>query len=208
VTGTLERLAAFVVAPEPPRRAVTLPGCCRAAVLGGRADVPPLAAALALTLRAADRRPAAVVALWGAELPPRAPAARAAAKLAHLGSAAGWPGATARGRLAWLALPPEPAAAIETLLAAAGAVDAPLVTALAGARPALLDDLVAGHDLVVVAAEPGSVLARTALQRLASRGVRATACRPLGRRAPRALAMAGLAATPRLELASGHGDQP
>lgn len=200
MSGGLDRVAAFLV--ESPTAAASLPAACRAAVLGGAADVVPLAAALALTLRAADRQPAALVALWGAMPPGSAPAARAATRLsAAVKPFGGEHGsslspAVARGRLAWLALPAEPALAVDALVAAAAVVDAPLVTALAGARPAALDDLVAGHDLVVVAASPGSPLAEAAIERLAERGVPAIACRPPARGIGRTLALAGWAAPP------------
>jgi hypothetical protein len=230
VIAALERLARFLVEPAArPKSTAPLPSACRAAVLGGATDAPPLAAALALTLRSADRRPAALVALWGAPVPPTGPAVRAAKALATAVSppttAAGLTGsllagaaaahtedpvaagssrsagagAIARGRLVWLTLPPDPVAAVDAVVAAAGLVDGPFVTALAGARPSALDDLVAGHDLVVVAAAPGSLLARTAIERLARRGVIATACPPLGRGVVRSLATAGLIA-PRLGL--------
>ena len=90
--------------------------------------------------------------------------------------------------------------AVDALIGAAAVVDAPLVTALAGARPAALDALVAGHDLVVAAAAPGTLLAETAIERLADRGLPAVACRPPSRGIVRSLALAGWAA-PRLELA-------
>jgi hypothetical protein len=233
MTTALGRIAAFLVEPgAPPKPTAALPTACRAAVLGSVADTPPLAAALALTLRAADQRPAALVALWGAAAPPAAPACRAAGRLAAtvsprttagagpgaappalsatsdsatVGARLAARGAIARGRLVWLALPDDPVAAVDAVVAAAGVTDAPLVTALAGARPPGLDELVAGHDLVVVAASPGSLLARTALERLGRRGVRAAACRPLGRGAARALALAGLAA-PRLDLAATQAE--
>jgi hypothetical protein len=154
-----------------------------------------LAAAVALALRAADRCPAALVAVWGGSLPAGGPAVRAAKRLA----VAADDGATARGRLAWLALPPGPARAVDALVEAAAVVDAPLVTALAGARPPVLEALVAGHDLVVVAAAPGTPLAHAVVARLAERDVTAVACAPLARGAVRALAVAGLVA-PRLDL--------
>lgn len=202
--GALDRVAAFLVAAPAPAATGSLPAACRAAVLGAVPDVVPLAAALALTLRGADRRPAALVALCGAAPPGRGPAVRAATRLAAavrpfaVGSSPPTQ-AIARGRLAWLALPAEPALAIDALVGAAAVVDAPLVTALAGARPAALDALVAGHDLVVVAAAPGTPLAGTAIERLAEHGVPAVACRPPSRGIVRSLALAGWAA-PRLEL--------
>jgi hypothetical protein len=213
VSGALDRLAAFLVESPAPAATASVPPACRAAVLGATDDAVPLAAALALTLRAADRRPAALVALWGAPPPSSGPTIRAAARLAaavepfsartpssERRDEAGWsPAATthaiARGRLAWLALPAEPALAVDALVGAAAVVDAPLVTALAGARPSALDDLVAGHDLVVVAAAPGTPLAETAIERLAERGVPAIACRPPARGVARTLAVAGWAAS-------------
>jgi hypothetical protein len=211
VTGALDRFGAFLV--EPSARAAgtaSLPTACRAAVLGAVADVPPLAAALALTLRAADRRPAALVALWGAPPPGSAPAVRAAAKLAAavkpFAAADGsepTDRAIARGRLAWLGLPAKPVLAVDALVGAAAVVDAPLVTALAGVRPPALDALVAGHDLVVAAAVPGSPLAETAIERLSERGVPAVACPPLSRGVVRGLALAGWVA-PRVDLAGEH----
>jgi hypothetical protein len=197
MTGALDRVAAFLVEPASPAAGAPLPAACRAAVLGRPREVTPLAAALALTLRAADRRPAALVAVWGAAVPAAAPAVRAAKRLA----AAAGDGAAARGRLAWLALPAEPARAVDVLVEAAAVVDAPLVTALGGARPPALEGLVSGHDLVVVAAAPDSQLAEAAVGRLAERGVPAVACRPLARGVVRALATAGLTA-PRLDLAA------
>jgi hypothetical protein len=197
MTGALGRVAAFLVEPASPVAGAALPAACRAAVLGRPRDVAPLAAAVALTLRAADGRPAAFVAAWGAAPPAAGPAVRAAKRLA----AAAADGAAARGRLAWLALPLEPARAVDALVEAAAVVDAPLVTALGGARPPALEALVGGHDLVVVAAAPNTQLAEAAIARLTERGVPAVACRPLARGAARALATAGLAA-PRLDLAA------
>ena len=204
MTGALDRVASFLVEPAAPAAGGVLPTACRAAVLGRSRDVIPLAAAVALTLRAADRCPAALVAVWGGALPAGGPAVRAAKRLA---AAAADDGASARGRLAWLGLPPEPARAVDALVEAAAVVDAPLVTALAGARPPTLEALVSGHDLVVVAAAGGTPLAHAVVARLAERGVPAVACAPLARGAVRALAVAGLAA-PRLDLAAAGLAEP
>jgi hypothetical protein len=198
MSGVLERAAGFFLAPAatPRPEAATLRPAVRAVVLGTAADAAPLAAALALSLHA----PAAV-AVWepGArdELA-RAAASRAASRLAARLSAHDL-AATARGRLAWLALPAEPAAAVAAVRRASAIVEGPLVTALTGARPPALEDLVAEHDLAIVAAAPGSSLARAALAGLADRGVAGTACAPLGRGLPRRLALAGLAG-PRLDI--------
>ena len=203
MSGVLERAAGYFLAPpaaaERPE-AATLPPAARAVVLGRAADATALAAALALSLRSAGGAPAALVAVWAPEArAERAAATRAASRLAARLTAHELP-AAARGRLAWLALAPEPAAAAAAVRRASAIVEGPLVTALTGARPAELEDLVVEHDLAIVAADPGSPLARAALARLAGRGVAGTACAPLGRGLARKLALAGLAA-PRLDLA-------
>ena len=202
MTGVLERAADFFLAPpersgEPVAPPPTT--AARAVVLGSPPDVAPLAAALALSLRAGA--PAAVVASWGGGTALRPTAAsRSAARLATRLGEHGLPG-TPRGRLAWLELPAEPPRAAEAVRRASALVDGPLVTALAGARPPELDALVAEHDLAVVAAPPDTALARAAVARLAGPGLQAAACAPLRRGRARTLALAGLAA-PRLDVAT------
>jgi hypothetical protein len=206
--GVLERAAEFFLAPpERPEKPAPLPPAVRAVVLGSPADTAPLAAALALSLRATDHAPVAVVASWGIgrEMRPTA-ATRAAARLASRLTAHDLP-ATPRGRLAWLPLPPDPAAAATAIRRASALVEGPLVTALAGARPPELEALVAEHDLAVVAARPDTTLARAALARLTERGIPASACPPPRRGLPRALALAGLAG-PRLSIPGGHAGPP
>jgi hypothetical protein len=192
VSGRLERMAAFFIAPAEvgaSAEAAAVPPAARAVVVGAGGDVVPLAAAVALALR-----PPGVVAVWGADrVPAAAVATRAAARLAARLVARDLP-AAARGRLAWLRLPDDPAAAAAAVRRASALVDGPLVTALAGARPPALEDLIPEHDLAVVAAEPDTALARAALARLTTQGVDARACRPLRRGLPRAVALAGLAA--------------
>ena len=203
MTGGLARAAAFFVAPAAQSGALataTVPAAARAVVLGAPLDAAPLAAALALALRTADRAPAALVASWGAgHAVARGAATPAAARLAAALARRELP-AVAHGRLAWLALPAEPLEAAAAVRRAAALVDGPLVTALAGARPHELDDLVAEHDLAIVAADPETPLARAALASLSARGIDARACPP-PRRVARALALAGLAA-PRLDPAA------
>ena len=212
MSGVLQRAVGFFLAPAAarPQSAAAVPPAARAVVLGSPSDAVPLAAAVALSLRAAARSPTAVVAVWSPDdasragppngaspAPPQAasPAAatRGAARLAQR-LAAHELEAAARGRLAWLALPAEPEAAATAVRRASAIVEGPLVTAVTGPRPAELDDLVAEHDVVVVAGDPESALARAALARLTDRGIAARACRPLGRGLPRAVALAGLAA--------------
>ena len=199
MSRALERAASFFLAPAERRDdPVALPPAVRAVVLGSPADAAPLAAALAVSLHASP----AVVASWGVgrELRP-APATRATARLAARLTTHDLPTA-ARGRLAWLALPPEPAAAADALRRASALVEGPLVTALAGARPPELEALVADHDLAVIAACPDTTIARAALARLAERGIAASACPPPRRGLQRTLALAGLAG-PRLDADLG-----
>jgi hypothetical protein len=204
MNGLLERAAAFLLVPERTAdspAAATMPAEARAVVLGGPRDTEPLAAALALTLRAAERAPAALVAVWrpgsqddrttGGLASPSA--SRLASKLTRRELPT-----TARGRLAWLPLPDEPDAAAAALHSATAVVEGPAVTALAGPRPPALEPLIDAHDLAVVAAEPGTPLAEAALTALADRSVSAVACRPLPRGPSRAVALAGIAA-PRLD---------
>jgi hypothetical protein len=128
------------------------------------------------------------------------------------GRLAGWLAArgltaTARGRLAWVELPADPAEAATAARRAACAPDVPVVLALDGPRRAALEHLVDEQDLVVVAADPGSALARMALSGLGDRGVSAIATSPLSHGAARLLALAGVTA-PRLphDLATAlHG---
>jgi hypothetical protein len=196
ITGLRSRAAGFFVAPAQAEAAAptaVLPGAARVAVLGGAGEAAPLAAAVALWLRAADRAPAALVAVWRERAAGRGAAMPSATRLAARLAEADLP-ATARGRLAWLTLPADPGAAVAAVHRAAAVVDAPLVTALGGARPAALDALVTGHDLVVVAAEADTALARAALAALPLPRDRALACRPPSRGVPAALARAGLRA--------------
>lgn len=203
MTPLLDRAAAFFLVPDGSGVApapLAIPAAARAVVLGAADDALPLAAAVALDLRAADRASAAVVGVWragGGE--PCAPgvATPAASRLAARLTKRGIPGAP-RGRLVWLDLPAEPPAAVTVVHRAAAVIDGPLVTALAGPRPPELDGLVDDHDLVVVAADPTTPLATAALATLAARPASSLACAPLRRGLPRALALAGVAA-PKLD---------
>jgi hypothetical protein len=197
VSGRLARTAAwFIAPPETAARvaAAPVPPAARLVVLGARDDVVAVAASTALALRA----PSGLVAVWqGDRAPVRGPATRAAARLAARLDTRDLP-ALARGRLAWLALPDDPDAAAIAVRRASAVVDGPLVSALAGARPPALEDLVGEHDLAIVAADPTAALARAALAGLAARGLEAVATPPLRRGLARRLALAGLAA-PRLQ---------
>lgn len=190
MSGRLERAAAFFIAPAEAQRgvaAVPVPPAARAVVLGVPADVAPLAAAVALALRA----PTGLVAVWHTDgAIASGLATRSAARLAARLSARDLP-AVARGRLAWLALSEDPGEAATAVRSASAIVEGPLVTALGGARAPELEALVGEHDIAVVAAAPDRPLARAALAGLAARGVDAVACPPLRRGLRRRLALAG-----------------
>jgi hypothetical protein len=197
--GWLARAAAFFVAPAAegaPARAATIPPAARAVVLGPAGEVVAAAAAVALGLRERDAAPAGLVAIWRGDPPAAGMATRAAARLSGRVGTDGLP-ARARGRLAWLSLPGEPSAAAGAVRRASALVAGPFVTALAGARPAELETLIAEHDIAVVVADPETALARAALAALTARGVPAVAVPPVHRGLARTLALAGVAA-PRL----------
>ena len=198
MSGVLARAAGLFVAPAAPEvvEAVTLPPSVRAIVVGPAADVVPLAAALALSSRAAGHAPVAAVASWTGST---AEAVRASAATRSAGRVASRLvahelTAVARGRLVRLTLPRDPAGAAAAVRRASSIVEGPLVTALGGARPAEIEALLAEHDLAVVAAEPQSALARTAVARLVERGIVAAAHPPIRGGLARALALAGLSA--------------
>jgi hypothetical protein len=170
----------------------------RAAVLGSAADALPIAAALARALRRGAGAPAAVVVSWAGRARARgAPAAPAARRLAAWLAARDLP-ATAGGRLAWASLPADADEAARVANRVAGAIDVPLVLALAGPRPQAFAALLADHALIAVAvSDPEGPLASAALAGLPGRAV---ACRPLAPGLARRLALLGLAAPRRLAL--------
>jgi len=160
---------------ERPRPATRLP--LRAAVLGAATEALPVGAVLANALRTAAGAPAAGLAIWtpGRAAPRGGPAAPAASRLAARLTARGIP-AAARGRHALLALADHPVAATVAVRRAAGALEAPLVSVLAGPRCDVVERLLAEQDLVVVAcSEPDGPLARLAV---AGCAVAAIACAP------------------------------
>ncbi len=175
-----------------------------AAVLGAPAAVVPVAAACAGELRAREQAAAAVICTWrplAAPLPePDAPvqqspagattpgARRLAARLVARDLAA-----TACGRLAWLALDPEPELAAGQFRRCRAAAGVPLVLAVAGARPAAFEPLLEDLDLTlaVLAADIDPALRALALARLPGRARLIVAPLPPG--PPRWAAMAGLA---------------
>ena len=104
------------------------------------------------------------------------------------GSRRGWPRrglpATARGRLAWMALDAHPVAAAVAARRAAGALEVPLVVVLAGPRCEVVEGLLAEQDLVVVACAEPDGAARAARGRgLHRRGARVRGAAAAARRA-------------------------
>jgi hypothetical protein len=198
----LDRAAEWFVAPpvEEPLLAAqpTLDAQApRAVVLGTADDAPPVAAALAGALRAATRAPAAVTAVWSPASPDHhdaAPLAFPASRRLAARLSARALEASARGRLAWVALPSLPGDAAMAARRVA-VIDAPVVAALGGPRTPALDGLMPEQDLIVVVApDPTGPLARSALAGLHRESAVLVACRPLPRPA-RVIALAGMGGT-------------
>jgi hypothetical protein len=173
-----------------------------------------IGAGLALVLRREWRSPAALVLHWApgaSEIAPRAvtaPAARRiAARLRSQGHRA-W----AAGRVAFVALPDDPAlAAVEAGRATAAAGRAPCVLVLAGPRPAEAEELLHLQDgILIVAPEDGDAdLPAVASRGLAESGLDATVVASPFSGPARLVAAAGLAVTPaaRRVLAGAVGER-
>ena len=211
MSGRLGRVGAHFFEPvgEPapaphPQPSVPVAAPVRAAVLGAPRVVVPVAAACAGELRARGRAAAALVCIWRpAEAPgldPEAPASRSPAGATTPGArrlaarlAADDLDATACGRLAWLALDADPSTAARQFLRCRVTAGLPHVLAVAGARPAPFEQVLAGLDLclAVLPADADAALRELALAGLPSRA-RATVP-PLPAGPPRWAALAGLA---------------
>jgi len=211
VSGPLGRVGALFfeaakapAAAPPPRAPARGVVPVRAAVLGVPRVVVPVAAACAGELRARGRAAAALICIWrpadARALDPEAPVSHSPAGAATPGArrlaarlAANELAATACGRLAWLALDPDPSAAGRQFERCCAAAGGPLVLAVAGARPAPFEQLLADLDvcLAVLPADTDPALRELALAALPTRA-RATVP-PLPAGPPRWAAMAGLA---------------
>jgi hypothetical protein len=176
-----------------------------AGVLGAPAVVAPVAAACAGELRARARASAALLCVWRPGAPAVGPesavpaaqspagattpgARRLAARLVAHGLSA-----TACGRLAWLALEHDPAAAAVQVQRCVGIGGGPLVLAVAGARPPAFEPLLAELELAiaVLPADIDPALRELAVASLRSR--ERAVLPPLPPGPPRWAAMAGLA---------------
>jgi hypothetical protein len=220
VSGLLGRVGAIFFepaepsarSPHPPVPAPERPAL-RAAVLGAPSSVVPLAAACAGELRARSGAAAALVCIWRPPNPapverePEGPAARSPAGATTPGArrlatrlVARDLMATACGRLAWLALDPDPAEAAGEFRRSIAAAGGPVVLAVAGARPAPFEPLLADLDLCIAVLPPDvdPELAALALDGLGARAHVVVA--PLAAGPARWAAMAGLA-----RLRSLHG---
>jgi hypothetical protein len=214
VSGLLGRAAAiFFEAAESPAPAAPPPAtagatAADAAVLGAPAAVVPVAAACAGELRARARAAAALVCIWRpaaepappVEPDPEEPAARSPAGATTPGAKrlagrllAHELSATACGRLAWLALDPDPDAAARQFRRCRSLAGAPIVLAVAGPRPEPLEPELVDVDLCVAVLPAGidPALRELALDRLPGRSRAIVPPLPPG--PPRWAAMAGLA---------------
>jgi len=217
VSGLLGRVGAFFFeAAESPARPPRAPAPeadvapIHAAVLGAPASVLPVAAACAGELRARAKAAAALICIWrpaGVMAPATSPESEPEAPAAQSPAGATTPGArrlaarlvardltaTACGRLAWLALDCDPAAAAGQFRRCMAAAGAPLVLAVAGPRPKPFEPLLADLDLciAVLPAEIDPALRELAVASLPAREHAVVSPLPPG--PPRWAAMAGLA---------------
>ncbi len=148
-------------------------------VLGEARAAQTLGAAAGLALARAVGGHAALVACWGT--PTRAgvlpiPGAVAARGLAARLAAHEMP-ALARGRLAWLALPPSAAGARDAgrSAAVAGAAGSPAVLVVLAPRAAAIEPLIGSSTDVLVAGDESDLMVELALDGLRERGLRASA---------------------------------
>jgi hypothetical protein len=197
-------------APPPPPGVGSAAAMSRhpaAAVLGTPAAVVPMAAACAGELRARTGTAAALLCVWRPAPPPATDEAEGSAPPAQSPAGATTPGArrlaarltvhdlpaTACGRLAWLALDPDPVPAASRVGRCIALAEAPVVLAIAGPRPAAFEPLLAGFDvaLAVLAPDVDPALRDLALATLGARERAVVA--PLAPGPPRWAAMAGLA---------------
>jgi hypothetical protein len=191
--------------PAPEAASIGADAVMSAAVLGAPAGVVPVAAATAGELRARARAAAALLCVWrpaGPAVGPEAPvpaaqspagattpgARRLAARLVAHGFSA-----TACGRLAWLALEHDPAAATAQVRRCLAIAGGPVVLAVAGARPPAFEPLLAELDLAiaVLPVDIDSALRDLAVASFRSR--ERAVLPPLPPGPPRWAAMAGLA---------------
>jgi hypothetical protein len=130
--------------------------------------------------------------VWGGGEPPAGATTPAVRRLAARLAAHGF-AATASGRLVWVVLDPAPADAATQVTRARALADVPIVLAIAGARPAALEPLLADAELALVVLPAGAEepLRTLALATLPSHG--SLAVPPLPPGPPRWAAMAGLA---------------
>ena len=180
----------------------------RAAVVGAsHRAVAPLTAAVAGELRLRAHAPAAVVALWRPGAPARTAAGASTPAARRLAErlATDDQRVTACGRLAWIALPGDPAEAARCARAVSGRAGVPVAIGICGPRPRAFEPLLAEQD-AAVAVLPAD--ADAALRTLAFAALPA-ACRaihaPLPPGPPRWAAMAGLGRLRSLPPLAGSG---
>jgi len=208
MTTIIRRLGAFLLEPAdpvsapPPAAPPSSPPVrpLRAAVLGNAAHVPPVAAACAGELRARAGAGSALVCLWrpgrsalGDDEDPTSPAGATTPAARRVAAALDAEGlrATACGRLAWLALPDDPADAAPMLRRGLALAAVPVVIAVAGPRPAAFEPILATADLALAVLPPDASEALRALALASLPGV-GHVLAPLPPGPPRWAALAGL----------------
>lgn len=198
------RVSSFFV--EPPTGTtgpapVALPEAPSVALLCRPTDASALGPALAIALARRTRSAISVVGLWRPRDPeraaPRAPASRAAGRLATSLRGRDVP-AVAGGRVVRATLPADPDDAVASAERLYAATDAPVVLVIAGPRTDTIDALLARQDALVVASDRVGVdvdpVAELAARRLAELGPPVETLNPALPPLTRALATAGIAA--------------
>ena len=185
------------------------------AMLCAPEDARALGVAAGVVLARAARAPTALACLWTApdaarHPDARPPSVRGARRLAAALTARGLD-AVPSGRVATVALPADPSAALAAAgRAAAAAGAAPVVLVLGGPRDAAFDELLAVQDRLLVVARPGSgeAIAGLALAGLPDLAPPATTCTLALGPAGRALAAAGVAVPAPLRSALREPGRP
>jgi hypothetical protein len=163
-----------------------------AAVLGAPGVTLPVAAACAGELRVRQRAAAAVLCVWGGGEAPAGATTPAVRRVAARMETAGL-AASACGRLAWVALDPDPEAAVAQAQRARERSLVPVVLTIAGVRPFAFEALLDEVDVAIAVLPAEADEALRALARWSLPAPESLILPPLPPGPPRWAAMAGLA---------------